>query len=441
VQLPALRPGDAGDRPAVTVGGRTWTYREFAELIDQRRLLAFDQPLLCATGSVVEALTTVFAAAAMNQPVLVTDPASPIPMLDVIPPGTFLVVVTSGTSGHPKPVLRTAASWVSSFAPLAELSGIGTTDRVLLTGPLHATLHLFAAVHTLTLGAELTDRADQATAVHAVPAVFAELLRTLPADAPLRLAVLAGSALPDELADRAATRSVSVIEYYGAAELSFVAARRHPQPLKPFPGAEVELRDGVLWVRSPFLSLGYPHGTIGPFRRDESGFGTVGDLAAWGPDGGLLIRGRGDAAITTGGATVLAEDVEAALAVLPGVAAAAVVGLPHPRLGQLVTAVVEPIPGADLLGLRAAAREVLRDQSLPRRWLITDRLPRTPGGKVQRHAVAQAAARLTAGDQPADDQPTDDHRASRQSAGGVIEPGAQPGEAWAADLPVLRPLP
>jgi long-chain acyl-CoA synthetase len=421
--------------------------------------------LLRATGTVVEILVSVFAAAALQRLVLVSDPAGPEPTLGVLPSETFLVVVTSGTSGRPKPVLRTAASWVSSFAPLAELTGIGSADRVLLTGPLHATLHLFAAVHTLAIGAELTDRVDLATAVHAVPAALADLLGALPADSPLRVAVLAGSALPEELAARATTRGISVVEYYGAAELSFVAARCHPQPLRPFPGAEVAIRDGVLWVRSPFLSMGYPPGTVGPFRRDEAGFGTVGDLAEWDSAGGLLVRGRGDAAIITGGATVIAEDVEAVLAALPGVAAVAVVGLPHARLGQVVTAVVEPTPGDDLLGLRAAAREVLRDQSLPRRWLIADRLPSTPGGKVNRHAVALAAAQFVA-DQPAGQpavssrpagQPAVGSRPAGQPAVGSRpaadlpaghhpsldspEVGAQLEQAPAAERPVLRPLP
>lgn len=297
-------------------------------------------------------------------------------------------------------MLRTAVSWTSSFAPLAELSGLGRDDRVLLTGPLHATLHLFAAVHTLALGAELTDRPANATAVHAVPAVLAELLDALPAGGPLRTAVVAGTALPETVGVAATGRGLAVTEYYGAAELSFVAARRYPAPLRPFPGVRVELRNGTLWAASPYLAIGYPDGVTGPFRTSTDGFATVGDLAEASGDGGLLIRGRGDAAITTGGATVLAEDIERALAALPGVAAVAVVGVPHGRLGQLVTAVIEPRPGADLTGLRAAARRVLRDQSLPRRWLTTDRLPRTPGGKIARHQVALAADPLSAGTPP-----------------------------------------
>ncbi len=351
-------------------------------------------PVTTAGRGPVDALVAVFAGAAAARPVLVTDPAGPPPPLpDRLPPQTFLVVITSGTSGHPRPVLRTAASWTTSFAPFSALTGIGPGDRVLLTGPLHATMQLFAAVHALAIGAHLVDDPMAATAAHAVPSRLATLLDELPHEAPLRTVVVAGAVLSAGIADRAVHRGLAVTEYYGAAELSFVAARRVPGPLRAFPGAEVRVRDGVVWVRSPYLSLGYPDGVHGPFRRDDDGFATVGDLAEE-VDGGLRIRGRGDAAITTGGATVLVEDIETALLTIPGVAAVAVFGLPHPRLGQLVVAVLEPTAGADLNVVRKEARRRLRGPSLPRRWLLADRLPRTPGGKVARHLAAAAVAAL-----------------------------------------------
>jgi acyl-CoA synthetase (AMP-forming)/AMP-acid ligase II len=370
-------------------------------------------PVSTAGRDPIDTLAAVFGAAAAGVPVLVTDPAGPPSAVPAdLPPEAFLVVVTSGTSGHPRPVVRTAASWTSSFAPFSDLTGYGPDDRVLLTGPLHATMHLFAAVHTLAVGGHLVDDPAVATVAHAVPSRLATLLDELDtggADSPLRTVVVAGAALTDTLAARARDRGLAVVEYYGAAELSFVAARRVPGPLVPFPGAEIQLRDGVLWVRSPYLSLGYPGGVDGPYRRDADGFGTVGDLAETvdpvGGDpaaGGLRIRGRGDAAITTAGATVVAEDIEQALLSVPGVAAAAVVGVPHPRLGHLVVAVLEPASGADLTGIRDAARHRLRDQSLPRRWLVADTLPRTRGGKVARHAVAAALAALDE-DRPAPD--------------------------------------
>ena len=412
--------GARGTSPAVTSQGHTVSYHEMAELIDRVDLR---RGWLDATGlPVPDALAAVFAAARSGVPVLVADPdgrrhtdshRAPADVAASAPPGTFLIAVTSGTSGRPRPVLRTAASWTTSFAPLAELAGVSARDRVLLTGPLHATMHLFAAVHTLWLGAELTDRPDHATAVHAVPAVLGYLLNALPPTAPLRTAVVAGSALPARIADEAASRGVAVTEYYGAAELSFVAAARRPGPLRTFPGAEVQIRDGEIWVRSPYLAAGYAAGVSGPLRRDRDGFATVGDLGEWIDGelphrGGLRVLGRGDAAITTGGATVIAEEIEAALCALPGVAAAAVVGVPHRRLGEVVAAVLEPtvlepagedsVDAKNLDGIRAAARLVLRGPSLPRRWYTVRRLPRTGNGKIARAVVGQAVRLAVAGE-------------------------------------------
>ena len=71
-------------------------------------------------------------------------------------------------------------------------------------------------------------------------------------------------------------------------------------------------------------------------RRDDHGFATVGDVAEHTADGGIRVLGRGDAAITTAGATVPAEQVEARSSAVPGVRAVAVVGEPHELLGQRI---------------------------------------------------------------------------------------------------------
>lgn len=424
--LDSLEPAGAADDPAVTVAGRTWSYREFGRLVDA-----------APTGDLVDlsrmtlpsALAAAFAAARAGTAAVVRDPARPAPRFGAVPPETWLVATTSGTSGRSRAICRTARSWALSVQPLADIAGIGPTDRVALTGPLHATLHLFAAMHTLCIGAHLIDTLGDATAVHCVPVVLADLamhggVRNL------RTAVVAGAALADSVASRAAAQGVSVVEYYGAAELSFAAIRRWPEPmLKPFPGAELRLdAGGRLWVRSPYLALGYapepgaaaetgaaadgiaaggarasraapadspvtPSILVtrsGPLAVDADGFATVGDLAraaASGPMGGLLIRGRGDAAVTVGGATVLVEDVEAALCSVPGVAAAAAIGLPHPRLGEIVAAVLELDGTNPMASIRAAARAVLSGPSLPRKYVTVARLPRTAAGTIARAAA------------------------------------------------------
>jgi acyl-CoA synthetase (AMP-forming)/AMP-acid ligase II len=429
--VPVLALGGRDRDPAITWQGRTLSYRELARLVDDipdppTRVFetaspdVFDviaptadahpghRPSFPAGTGPVGVLVAAFAAAGRGFAVVVggsagiPEPGGPRTRGDHadlrdLPAGTWLVAHTSGTSGRPRAVCRSAASWSDSFAPLSGLTGLTRRDTVLLTGPLTATLHLFAAVHTLAIGAHLTDQPAGATAVHAVPARLSSLLDELPTTAPLRTAVVAGAPLPDEVAARCRDRGIRVIEYYGAAELSFVAARAVPGALLPFPGVEVRLdQNGLLWARSPYLALGYA-GVTGPWRRDEDGFATVGDLADRGPDGALTIRGRGDAAINTGGTTVLAEDVEAILSTFPGVAAAAVVGRDHPRFGQIVVAVLEPGPGADLATVPAFARTRLAGRMRPRRYLVCDRLPRTAGGKIAR---AEVASRLADGSLP-----------------------------------------
>ena len=368
--------GDADD-PAITVGGRTVTYGQMRDRIHRTETRG---PVDLSGLGVVEALTALFAAARTEHPVMVGGPPPATP----IPDGTFLLVRTSGSAGTPKSVARTASSWTASFGPLAEITGLTAADTVLLTGPLDSTLHLFAAVHTLWLGAHLTDDPATATAVHAVPPVLADLLAS--SSGSLRTAVVAGDHLPAALEDRAVARGLRLVEYYGAAELSFVAARVAPAPLTPFPGVAIRIADDEIWVRSGYVALD----RIGsaPLRRSPDGFVTVGDLGALTSNGELVVRGRGDSAVTTGGHTVLTQDVEDVLRELPGVLEAAVFASPHRRLGQVPGAAVVLDRGTELREVRAAARSRLSGPARPRRWVTLDVLPRTPNGKIARAAIA-----------------------------------------------------
>ena len=185
------------------------------------------------------------------------------------------------------------------------------------------------------MGAELTRRARRATAVHAVPAVLPALLDRLPADRPLRTAVVAG--IRTAAGDRAASRAARGVGGDRVLRRRRAVLRRGGQALRtrcaPFPGAD-DTAPAIGRDLGPLALPGHrlPGRGHGPLRRDADGFATVGDLADRGPTtAGWSIRGRGDAAITTGGVTVIAEDVEDALGRLPGVRAVAVVGLPHGR--------------------------------------------------------------------------------------------------------------
>jgi acyl-CoA synthetase (AMP-forming)/AMP-acid ligase II len=292
--------------------------------------------------------------------------------------GRPLVLATSGTTGTRRSVVRSTDSWWASFEPYSELTGVGPGARVWVPGPLDATMNLFAAVHATVVGATVVADPDAATHACLTPA----LLDRRGAD--LRdgsTVVVAGAALPRRL--HRTVERLRLVHYYGAAELSFVAAGPHAEDLRPFPGVDVKARNDELWVRSPYLADGYtPDSPAGPLRRTDDGWATVGDRGRL-EDGRVVVAGRPDA-VTTAGATVVLAEVEAALA--PHARGPfAVVGLPHATLGAVLTAVLTD--AADAGPLRAHARNALPPSHRPRRWQTRDALPLTAAGKVDRAAL------------------------------------------------------
>jgi acyl-CoA synthetase (AMP-forming)/AMP-acid ligase II len=316
--------------------------------------------------------------------------------------GDRLHLPTSGTTARPRKVVRTVDSWVDSFDPFTAATGLGPDDDVLVPSPPHSTLFLYGLAHAAHLGAAVTtmDRwsareaataAKRCTAGHFTPPMLAALLPRLPDGHRLRTAILAGATVDAGLRRDAERAGVRVVDYYGAAELSFVTIRGDDGVMRPFPRVDVELRDGVVWARSPWLSEGYAVGQAGPLRRDGE-WATVGDLGHWGRDGGLVVDGRGDGAITVGGATVLPSDVAAVLAGVEGVREVAVVGLPSHDLGQVVGAVVVADSVVSVEDLRTRAAAGLAATHRPVRYALVDELPLAPSGKVD---TAAARAILT----------------------------------------------
>ena len=309
-----------------------------------------------------------------------------------------LVVFSSGSTGRPRGIVRTLVSWQASVAGFSQITGITSQDTVWLPGPLWSSLFLFGAFHGGAVGATVAFQDDDpvtATVLHCVPSQLPGLLhRAQGGGLPLvRLVVVAGDRCAATLRQRCESAGWQVVEYYGAAELSFVAWRDRSGPLRAFPGVQTDLRDGLLWARSPYLAKGYLSARAdGPLRRDSHGWATVGDVAQAVP-GGLEVLGRGDSAVTTGGHTVVVEEVERLLLGLSGVHDVAVLGMPHPRLGQSLAAIVVG-PAAD--GALRAAVLGMPSPARPRRWLHAPALPRTSGGKLRRDALPPLAASLIA---------------------------------------------
>jgi len=302
--------------------------------------------------------------------------------------GCLLRLTTSGTVGRPRTVVRTTRSWVDSFPCVAGLLELGPTSRVWIPGPPTATMNLFAGVHADWAGAKLVDGPEEATHAHMTPPALRRQLARRPGDLAGVHVVTAGDRLDRPTHDAARAAGAQVSHYYGAAELSFVAWGEHADGLRPFPGVEVAARDGELWVRSPYVSEGYlePDHVL---RRDADGWMTVGDRGRV-EDGLVTVLGR-EGGITTGATTVLVADVEHLLR-RHAIGEVAVLGVPHPDLGEVVVAVVSRRD--DLQSLRTVSRQLLDPPQRPRRWLHIDPLPLTDNGKIDRSAVATMTASL-----------------------------------------------
>ena len=295
------------------------------------------------------------------------------------------MVATSGSTGAPKGVVHThdsvAASAVASSArlqvdperdrwlaclPLAHIGGLSVVLRSLHTGtPLE--------VHDGFDVAAVEDAARRgATLVSVVPTALDRIDASL-----FRALVVGGAAPPDHIPPNAVTS-------YGMTETGSACV----YDSWPLDGVEVRAAaTGELEVRGPMLLRAYRDGTD---PKDADGWFATADAGAVEPDGRVVVHGRIDDAIVTGGEKVWPIPVERVLGTVAGIAEVAVIGRSDPEWGQRVVAVVVPVDIADvpsLADLRDAVRGQLPAYAAPRELELVEALPRTPLGKVSGRAL------------------------------------------------------
>ncbi len=271
-------------------------------------------------------------------------------------PGAF-ETLTSGSSGQPRRIVRSMASWTASFSVNAALFGIGPGVRVGVLGRLVHSLSLYAAVEAGHLGAELhmlaalrPDRQRRALAARAIEVLYAtpaQLRLMVEAGGPslgLRLVVVGGSKLDQTL--RAGVLAMApgavVREFYGAAEASFITLSGPDCPDgsvgRPYPGVEIAVDAGEIWVRSPYLFQGYAGGDPGSARWQD-GWLSVGEMGRL--DAGFLyIHGRAGRMVTVADQNVFPEEIEAFLQGIAGIVRAAVLARPDALRGVHLVAVI-----------------------------------------------------------------------------------------------------
>ncbi len=210
----------------------------------------------------------------------------------------------------------------------------------------------------------------------------------------------------------------TLVEGFGMTETSPVALANPPAAPRigtvgvPFPSTDVRVVDqddptremplgqrGELLVRGPQVFRGYwnrPEETAKVLL--DGGWIRTGDIVVMDDDGYVRVVDRIKELIITGGFNVYPSDVEQVLREIPGIADAAVVGLPAPAGGEEVHAAVTLEPGAvfDEDSVRDACRERLAAYKVPRRVVVVAELPRTVIGKVLHRQVKTELEHLPA---------------------------------------------
>jgi o-succinylbenzoate---CoA ligase len=303
---------------------------------------------------------------------------------DGVSEDTALIIGTSGSTGAPKGVqLGAAALLYSARASLAR-TGARPGERWLCCLPVTHIAGIQVLVRSLLSGTEpyLAATADEQTIAEAgcqhVSLVPTQLARLTPeALAGYKTVLLGGAAAADGQVDRARTAGVPVVTTYGMSETCGGCVYDGIA----LDGVKAEVRDedgGRIWISGPVLFQGYSGGErAGPWFR-------TGDLGAVDATGRLVVRGRADDVINTGGHKVMPAEVATALQACPGVRDAAVLGQSDPEWGERVVAVVVPADPHDpptLKMLRMHVKERLPRYAAPSRVVLVDAVPMLPSGK------------------------------------------------------------
>ncbi len=148
--------------------------------------------------------------------------------------------------------------------------------------------------------------------------------------------------------------------------------------------------EGEILTRGPEVMLGYLRTEDNDAAFDSEGFFRTGDLGRFDAEGALTITGRSKDIIIRGGENIAPKEIEDLLHDHPAVAEAAVIGMPHERLGEApcAFAVLQRGASTDAAQLQSYLdRAGLAKQKIPERFEFIDALPRTAAGKVQKFVL------------------------------------------------------
>jgi O-succinylbenzoic acid--CoA ligase len=309
---------------------------------------------------------------------------------------TALVIATSGSTGPPKGTELSAAALRASAAaslrrlgaspgerwlcclPTFHIAGVQVLVRSLLSGP------------TPVVAPRLEPGALAASGCSHVSVVPTQLRRLLDEGDDLtavKTILLGGAAATPGLLEAARAAGGRVVTTYGMSETGGGCVYEG----MPLDDVSVGIGPGSrIRIAGPVLFSGYRLRPDLTARARDGRWFVTSDIGSIGPSGELVVRGRADDVINTGGEKVVAAEVEAALGNCAGVRDVAVVGCPDREWGEVVTAVVVPVDPAQpprLADIREHVRDKLPVYAAPAGLVLMPDLPMLASGKPDRKAL------------------------------------------------------
>lgn len=341
------------------------------------------------------------------------------------------ILYTSGTTGRSKGAMLSHDNLGANAFTLRDAWRFSNEDVLLHALPIFHTHGLFVATNVvLSSGASMifqprfdadavAEALPQATVMMGVPTFYIRLLQhprfTRELTSHMRLFISGSAPLPADIHREFQERTGhAILERYGMTETNMNTSNPYDGSRVagtvglPLAGVEIRIADpqtgrvlpqgevGMIEISGPNVFKGYwrmPEKTEAEFR---GGYFMSGDLGRIDERGYVSIVGREKDLIIAGGYNIYPAEVENVIADLPQVHEVAVIGLPHPDLGEGVVAVVVPREAGseDADAISAAISNQLARFKRPRRIVFMSELPKNTMGKVQKAVLRERYAGL-----------------------------------------------